>query len=76
MSPKFNVSDIITGILVSVGVITGLVLLAGFPVMWLWNSCMPEIFGLPVVDYWTIVPFIMLWAILLRPITYTKVAKE
>ena len=31
--------------------ITGLAILFGFIIMWLWNWLMPEIFGLPVLNY-------------------------
>lgn len=27
-------------------------LLFAWPVMWCWNYVMPEVFGLPVIDYW------------------------
>lgn len=31
---------------------TGLVILFGFGIMWLWNWLMPELFGLPVITFW------------------------
>lgn len=31
---------------------TGLLILCGFVVMWLWNALMPKIFGLPTIGFW------------------------
>ena len=40
--------------------------LASLPVWWLWNSLMPEIFGLPQIGYWQAVGLMLLAGILLR----------
>ncbi len=45
--------------------ITGLVILFGFVIMWLWNWLMPEIFGLTTLTYWQAVGLFILLKILL-----------
>ena len=53
--------------LVILGVIgiTGLAILFGFVIMWLWNWLMPEIFGLPTLSYWKAVGLFILFKLLL-----------
>ncbi|MBG6130258.1 hypothetical protein IWQ47_001659 [Aquimarina sp. EL_43] len=45
--------------------ITGLAILFGFVIMWLWNWLMPEIFGLTTLTYWQAVGVFILFKILL-----------
>ena len=45
--------------------ITGLAILFGFVIMWLWNWLMPELFGLPLITYWQGVGLFILLKILL-----------
>lgn len=45
--------------------ITGLAILFGFVLMWLWNWLMPELFDLPTVTYWQAVGLFILLKILL-----------
>jgi hypothetical protein len=45
--------------------ITGLAILFGFVIMWLWNWLMPEIFGLPALTYWQAVGLFVLLKLLL-----------
>lgn len=45
--------------------ITGLAILFGFVLMWLWNWLMPELFGLTTIDYWQAVGLFILLKILL-----------
>jgi hypothetical protein len=45
--------------------ITGLAILFGFVIMWLWNWLMPEIFGLPELTYWKAVGLFILFKLLL-----------
>lgn len=45
--------------------ITGLAILFGFVIMWLWNWLMPEIFGLTTLKYWQAVGLFILLKILL-----------
>lgn len=45
--------------------ITGLAILLGFIIMWLWNGLMPEIFGLTTITYWQGVGLFILLKIML-----------
>ena len=45
--------------------ITGLMILFGFVIMWLWNWLMPEIFGLTTLSFWQSVGLIALLKLLL-----------
>ncbi|PKV53120.1 hypothetical protein ATE84_5255 [Aquimarina sp. MAR_2010_214] len=45
--------------------ITGLAILFGFVIMWLWNWLMPEIFGLTTLTYWQAVGMFILLKIFL-----------
>lgn len=45
--------------------ITGLAILFGFVIMWLWNWLMPEVFGLPLLTYWQAVGLFILLKLLL-----------
>jgi hypothetical protein len=45
--------------------ITGLAILFGFVIMWLWNWLMPELFGLPLISYWQAVGLFILLKILI-----------
>lgn len=56
--------------------ITGLAILFGFIVMWLWNWLMPEIFGLPLLSYWQAVGLFILFKILLGGCGHHKHAKH
>lgn len=45
--------------------VIGLAVLFGYVIMWLWNTLMPDIFGLPVISYWQAVGLFILSKILL-----------
>ena len=60
-SPIQIVGIIIFGVIA----ITGLAILFGFIVMWLWNWLMPEVFGLTTLTYWQAVGMFILLKILL-----------
>ncbi|GAA3569048.1 hypothetical protein [Snuella lapsa] len=45
--------------------LTGLVILFGFVIMWLWNWLMPDIFGLTTLSYWQAIGLFVLLKILL-----------
>jgi len=45
-------SSNIEAILGFIGLIILVVLLFGFPLMWLWNWLMPELFGLKMITFW------------------------
>ncbi len=56
----------IIGIIVFGGLfIGGLAILFGFVIMWLWNSLMPELFGLTTLTFWQAVGLFILLKILL-----------
>ncbi len=44
--------EIVAMVFFGIIAITGLAILFGFILMWLWNWLMPEIFGLPFITYW------------------------
>ena len=45
---------------------TGLGLALGFPVMWLWNWLMPELFHLPAITFWQAVGLLILSHLLFK----------
>ena len=49
---KRSTIEIVFMVLFGIVAITGLAILFGFILMWLWNWLMPEIFGLPFITYW------------------------
>ncbi|GAB1855789.1 hypothetical protein MHTCC0001_06230 [Flavobacteriaceae bacterium MHTCC 0001] len=59
-----SLGEIVAMIIFGIIFITGLVILFGYVVMWLWNWLMPEIFGLPVLNYWKAVGLFILLKIL------------
>ncbi|WP_103865698.1 hypothetical protein [Aquimarina sp. I32.4] len=60
-SPIEIVGIIIFGVIA----ITGLAILFGFVIMWLWNWLMPDIFGLTTLTYWQAVGLFILLKIFL-----------
>ena len=50
-----------------IAVVTIIALLIGFPIMWLWNSLMPSIFGLVEITFWQSVGLFLLSSILFKP---------
>lgn len=60
-SPGIFVGRIIVGVIA----VIGLAILFGYIIMWLWNSLMPDIFGLPIINYWQAVGLFILSKILL-----------
>ncbi|WP_406684072.1 hypothetical protein N1F78_15485 [Seonamhaeicola sp. MEBiC1930] len=57
--------EIIGMILVGGVFLTGLAILFGFIIMWLWNWLMPMIFGLTTLTFWEAVGVFILFKILL-----------
>lgn len=43
-----------------------------FPIMWLWNWLMPELFDFQVIGYWQAFGLFYLSGLLFRPFTSTK----
>ena len=56
--------------------IIGLAILFGFVIMWLWNSLMPELFGLTTLTYWQAVGIFILFKILLGGIGGSSSSKS
>ncbi len=52
--------EIVGMVIFGVVAITGLAILFGFVIMWLWNWLMPEIFGLTTLTYWQAVGLFIL----------------
>lgn len=63
-------SDKIILVLSVIGITVLAVFFMGFPTMWLWNTLMPDIFGLKTIGFWQAVGLNMLAGILFKPITY------
>ena len=52
-----------------------LLFLLAFPLMWLWNWLMPDIFGLIEINYWQALGLNILSGILIRSSTYNNAIK-
>lgn len=59
-SPAVIVGMVLFGIVF----ITGMAILFGYIIMWLWNTLMPELFDLPTLTYWQAVGLFILAKIL------------
>lgn len=57
--------EIVGWVLLAIIGITGLAILFGFIIMWLWNYLMPELFGLTEITYWQAIGLFILSKILL-----------
>lgn len=42
----------ILGVALIAGTLFALGLLMAFPIMWMWNYVMPDVFGLPLINVW------------------------
>jgi hypothetical protein len=65
-------NDIIESTLTAILVIAVVVLILGFPLMWLWNWLMPDIFSLPEITFWQALGLNALATILFKQNTNTK----
>jgi len=65
----------IEALLTVIGVVTLVVLLFGYPLMWLWNWLMPSLFNLPIITFWQAVGLNALSSILFKSST-TSVKKD
>ena len=61
-----NLKDKILLFLGTVSVIIIYCVLFALPVMWLWNWLMPEIFGLPIINFWQSLGLCVLSSFLLK----------
>lgn len=46
-----------------------LAFIIGFPIMWLWNWLMPDLFGLSKISVWKAIGLSILCELLFKPIT-------
>lgn len=58
---------ILVKILAILALIAVIALLMTFPVMWLWNWLMPDIFGLVEINFWQALGINILSGILIQP---------
>lgn len=47
-------------------------LLIVFPIKWLWNGVMPDVFGLPEITFWKAYGMYLLFHLLLRGVTINE----
>ena len=64
--------EYIVGIIYVIFVIGFFAFLLGFPVKWLWNDVMPDLFGLTKITYWKAVEMNLLCGFLFRGTTTIK----
>lgn len=60
-----NATIALTAIFGALGLVGIVMLVLGFPAMWLWNWLMPEIFGLKTINFWQAIGLQFLFYILL-----------
>jgi hypothetical protein len=51
------------------GIICTMLLISGYPLMWLWNWLMPIIFGLPEITFWQAIGLNLISTILFKSTT-------
>ncbi len=59
-------NEILISFFTVVGVLIVFPLILGFPVMWLWNIVMPELFGLSTINFWTALALNLLCSFLFK----------
>jgi hypothetical protein len=59
-------NDFIHDTLLVIGLVILLVMICGYPLMWLWNWLMPIIFNLPQITFWQAVGLNLLSSILFK----------
>lgn len=58
--------------LVAMLIIASLCLIVAFPIKWLWNGVMPDLFGLPEITFWKAYALYLLCHLLLRGVTINE----
>lgn len=61
------------GIVAFLGVVVAIVI--GFPIKWLWNWIMPNLFGLPEISFWMALGIALLVSILFGGVVKVKTNK-
>jgi hypothetical protein len=64
--------QMVAGILLAALVMFTFGLLLAFPVMWLWNAFMPEVFGVPTITFWQAFGMKLLAALMFPPTTVSS----
>jgi len=60
-------NNILNEIAKLLALIATFVLILGYPMMWLWNWLMPELFGLPTITFLQAIGLNVLTSIIFRP---------
>lgn len=58
---------LISGISIGAAMIFGTALIFAFPVKWLWNYLMPDLFSLQYIGFWQAFCLLLLTGILFKP---------
>lgn len=64
--------DFIAGFLLVIIIAFVIAIIMGFPMMWLWNALMPNIFGLTKITFWQGVGLNLLSGLLFGKISYKE----
>lgn len=64
--------DFIAGFLLVIIIAFVIAIIMGFPMMWLWNTLMPSIFGLTKITFWQGVGLNLLSGLLFGKISYKE----
>ena len=71
-----KVAIIIGGILTFAAGLVVIAAVVGFPVMWLWNGVMPDLFAVPRIDFWQALMLNLLSGILFTSTGFTTTTKD
>ena len=63
-----TLSKLFVGLITIIAVLFGVTILLAYPVKWLWNASMPEMFGMKEIGIWMAWKIAMLAGILVRGI--------
>lgn len=66
----------VCALIVGLAIVFVFAVLVAFPVMWLWNWVMPDIFGLPVITFWQAFGLNLLCGLFFRGVNSTKKKKD
>lgn len=69
MKDAYKRFGMLCGVLI---VIIAFSLLIAFPIKWLWNGVMPDMFGLPEITFWKAYGMYLLFHLLLRGVTINE----
>lgn len=71
---KITIGEAVLICLITFSAILGVAFIISYPIMWIWNVIMPEMFGLRVINIWQALGLLVLCKILFYnfPIRITK----